>query len=160
MIKTLANQSASADGGLTLRLQSSSQQPAAAELRCWSPMRIAAIIIGLDALVHLLYLPKALDFAHNPHWPLHVWRVVSGILLLWISFGIWKRLTSAWQLGFALLAASPIVMFVHVHYMLPALTTKQGAILNAVWFLWLVTCGFLSFIWHHQKQWFFDDDAA
>jgi hypothetical protein len=123
-------------------------------------MRIAAIIIGFDALVHLLYLPKAFDFTHNPHWPLHAWRVASGILLLWISFGIWKRLMSAWRLGFALLAASPIAMLLHVRYMPPALTTKQGAILITVWFLWLVTCGVLSFVWYHQKKWFFDHDMA
>jgi len=124
-------------------------------------MKIAATIIGIFGLWHLMYLPKAFHLADNPKWLLDVWVCISGILLLLISLGILKRWIFVWYLAFVFLVLSPISVLVHVCHTLPAVSTGEKALIISLCSVGsILVSAFWSFLWYRQKKWFFHEDVV
>ena len=120
-------------------------------------MKITAIFLGIVGLLYLTYLPKAFHLADNPRWLSDVFISINGILLLLVSLGIWTRRIFAWHLGFVFLVLSSVSALVHVCQTLPAISTDKKAIIGIVGSVfWVLVCAFWSFVWYHQKRWFFN----
>src|ERR1017187_472967 len=98
-------------------------------------MKIAAIILGILGVWHLIYLPNVFHLADNPKWLLDVWISISGILFLLVSVGIWTRWIFAWHLGFVFLVLSAVSALVHICRTLPAISTDEKAIIRAFPFI-------------------------
>ncbi|MGA2800989.1 MAG: hypothetical protein ABSE97_01240 [Verrucomicrobiota bacterium] len=124
-------------------------------------MKIAAIIIGIFGLVHLMYLPKAFHLADNPKWLLDVWISISGILLLFLSAGIWTRRIFAWYLGFVYIVLLPLGFLARVCLRLPAVSTGEKAIIVSACSVFVILfVVYWSVVWYRQKKWFSNERVA
>ena len=127
-------------------------------------MKITAIIIGLIGVWYLRHLPKVFHLADNAQWPLDIWIIISGIMLLLISVGTWARRTYAWHLGFLYLVLRSVVGFVYIFHSIHPLNTVSTVDKATMLIVWSVISTlfliFFSVIWYRQKAWFYDDTVA
>jgi hypothetical protein len=124
-------------------------------------MRITATIVALFGVLNLRALPRVIPFTDNPRWPLMLLASILGILLIWVSVGIWTRRIFAWRLGFVAIALSAAYFIAQVCFTLTAVGTGEKAIIvSACSLVGLLVAGFWSVVWYRQKKWFANNQVA